>query len=326
MKTEILQLLRASDSYVSGQEICQRLEVSRTAIWKVINQLKEEGYVIEAVSKKGYRLQECPDLVTKSEIHSQLDTKWLGREMTCVSEVGSTNQELKKLAEEGACHGSTYVANVQMAGRGRRGREWDSKTGNHITMSLLLRPTFEPSIASMLTLVMAVSVAKAIEEVTKLSCMIKWPNDILIEGRKVAGILTEMSAEQGYIHYVVIGVGVNVNEEELPPQIAEIATSIQQQRGVEQNRSRLIVRILHYFEQEYERFCQQGDLGHIMEWYEKHLRNIGSVVRVESPSGVYEAKAVGMNEQGELLVEREGGRIEAIYAGEVSIRGINGYV
>ncbi len=325
MKTKILKLLRSDASYISGQELCQQLHVSRTAVWKVMNQLKEEGYVIEAVQNKGYCLVQEPDLLTKSALQSRMNTKWAAQSVICVAETGSTNQELKKLAEEGAVHGTLFVANTQNAGRGRRGREWDSKQGDHITMSLLLRPDFAPDIASQLTLVMAASVVKAIEALTGLCCQIKWPNDVLIENRKVSGILTEMSAEMGYIHYVVIGVGINVNYNVVPKDLVDIATSLQLESGKSIERATLIAKVMECFEHLYEQFCHTGNLSNVQEWYNEHLINKDAVVKVLQPNNEFEAIARGINEMGELVVEREN-RLEKIYAGEVSIRGTKGYV
>ncbi len=325
MKTKILKLLRSDVRYISGQELCEQLNVSRTAVWKVMNQLKEEGYVIEAVQNKGYCLMKEPDLLTKSALQSRINTKWAGQSVTCVEETGSTNQELKKLAEEGAVHGTLFVANMQNAGRGRRGREWESTQGDNITMSLLLRPDFAPDIASQLTLVMAASVVKAIEPLTGLSCMIKWPNDVLIENKKVSGILTEMSAEMGYIHYVVIGVGINVNHTAIPEHLADTATSLQLELDQVIERATLIAKVLECFEELYEQFCLTGNLSALQEWYNDHLMNKDAVVKVMQPNGEFEAIARGINEVGELIVERDG-TCESIYAGEVSVRGTNGYV
>ncbi|MFI3200788.1 MAG: biotin--[acetyl-CoA-carboxylase] ligase [Eubacteriales bacterium] len=326
MKTKILKLLRERETHISGQELCEIFQVSRTAIWKVMNQLKEDGYEIEAIQNKGYRLKREPDILTESELKSRFSTKWIGEQVVCVKEVGSTNQELKKLAEEEALHGTLYIGEQQVAGRGRRGREWESDTGENITMSLLLRPDFNPDLASRLTLVMAISVAKALEEVTGLSCMIKWPNDILIREKKVCGILTEMSAEMGFIHYVVIGVGINVNHMNIPKHLEEIATSIQKEMGRKCKRTDIIVRTMEYFEEAYETFCQTYDVSEMLDWYNDHLLNKNSMVRVLLPEQEYEAKAIGINEKGELQVERDDGMIENIYAGEVSVRGITGYV
>ncbi len=326
MKTEILKLLRTKESYISGQELCEIFQVSRTAIWKVMNQLKEEGYEIEAIKNKGYQLQGEPDILTVSELKSRITTKWVGETIICVKEVGSTNQELKKLAEEDGKEGTLYIGERQIAGRGRRGREWESDTGDNVTMSLLLRPNCNPDLASRLTLVMAISVAKALEELTGLSCMIKWPNDILIGEKKVCGILTEMSAETGFIHYVVIGVGINVNHTNIPKHLETIATSLQREMNQKCKRTDVIITVMEYFEKAYEQFCKTCDLSKFLDWYNEHLFNRNATVRILLPEEEYEGRALGINASGELLVERENQIIENIYAGEVSVRGTKGYV
>ena len=184
MKEKILKCLREAEDYVSGQELCQMFDVSRTAIWKVMNQLKEEGYVIDAVKNKGYRLVQTPDLVTSDEVESLLETSWAARPVVYEEEQASTNQTAKMLAEQGASHGTLVVAERQVSGRGRRGRPWHSPKGSGIWMSILLRPQIHPMSASMLTLVAAMAVYDAISSRVE-GCAIKWPNDIVIDGRKV---------------------------------------------------------------------------------------------------------------------------------------------
>lgn len=198
MKTEILKLLRESGDYISGQELCSLFGVSRTAVWKVINQLKEEGYGIEAVQNKGYRLRLNPDVLSYSELKSRIRNNWAGGEIYYYEETGSTNIDAKRLGEEGAAHGTIVVADKQNAGRGRRGRAWQSPAGKDIYFTILLRPSFEPDKASGLTLVMALSVAQAVERKCNLKAGIKWPNDVVLNGKKICGILTEMNMETDY--------------------------------------------------------------------------------------------------------------------------------
>ena len=193
MKAEILKILKKEKDYVSGQELCESLGVSRTAVWKAIRQLEEQGYVIEAVRNKGYRLVEEADVLTVAELHSVLDTKWLGKELEYYYETDSTNNRARDAAEKGASHGFLAVADCQTAGKGRRGRVWNSPHGTDIYMSFVLRPTFTPSQASMLTLVAGMAVVKGVQKATGLSAMIKWPNDAVVNGKKICGILTEMS-------------------------------------------------------------------------------------------------------------------------------------
>ena len=326
MKTEILSMLRAADGYVSGQQICDRFHVSRTAVWKIIEQLKEEGYEIEAVRRKGYHLTQSPDVMSKAEIESRIGTKWAGRNVFYYEEIDSTNTKAKALAEQGAIHGTLVTTDRQKAGKGRRGRVWESTPGDNIYMTILLKPQISPAQAPMLTLVMALSVVEAIREETGLNAGIKWPNDIVINGKKLCGILTEMSLEEGHISYVVSGVGINANGVEFPEEIAEKGTSLKLESGKEWNRARIIISVMEKFEKNYEIFVEEGTLVKLKERYNTFLVNKGKEVRVLDPKGEYTAFAFGINEKGELLVERKDGRQEAVFSGEVSVRGIYGYV
>ena len=212
MKTEILKLLREQDGYLSGQQICETLGVSRTAVWKVMNQLKEEGYQIEAVPNKGYHLLQTPDILSVSEIESRLTTDHMARKLYYYDVTDSTNTDCKRYMEEEGVHGTLVVADMQRAGKGRRGRSWESPSGHAIFMSLGLKPEISPNKASMLTLVMALAVCDGIAGVTGQETGIKWPNDVVLHQKKICGILTEMSAEPDYINQVNIRVGINVNQ------------------------------------------------------------------------------------------------------------------
>lgn len=328
MKTDILKLLRESESYVSGQQLCEHFGVSRTAVWKVIQQLKEEGYQIEAVRNKGYRITDIPDVMTREELESRMagNTKWAGQKLYVYEEIDSTNIRAKQLGETGEPHGTLVVANRQSAGRGRRGRNWESPEGCGVYLSVLLRPEFTPDRASMLTLVMAYSVAKALKECTGLDVQIKWPNDIVINGKKLVGILTEMSTEIDYINHVVVGVGINVNTEIFPEEIEDKATSLRIECGYKIQRSFIVAEVMKQFEQDYEMFLQKKDLSWFREKYDQLLVNCGREVMIHGAVEPYAAHALGISDTGELLVRLEDGSVEAVYAGEVSVRGIYGYV
>ncbi len=317
---------------MSGQQLCDRLGVSRTAVWKVMKQLKEEGYQIESVPSRGYRLVESPaDVYSESEIASRLQTKWAGRRLVFFESTGSTNPDAKRFAEEGAPHGTTVVADRQTAGRGRRGRSWESPAGRSIYFTSIVRPAFVPDKASMITLVMALSVAEAIQEVTGLPTGIKWPNDIVVNGKKVVGILTEMSMtpEMNEIQFLVAGVGVNVNQEsleEFPEELRGTATSLKIESGRQFNRAALLAEILARFEESYETFERTVDLSGLRARYESRLVGRNAVVRVLDPAGEYTGISRGITETGELIVEKESGERTLVYAGEVSVRGLYGYV
>ena len=325
MKAEILTILKDTDGYVSGQELCERFGVSRTAVWKVMNQLKKEGYEIESVQNKGYHLVKTPDILSKNELVSIRKTKWVGTEICYFDVTDSTNTQAKSLGEGDAPNGTLVVAGKQESGRGRRGRSFESPAGTGIFMTLLLRPEIEPQNASMLTLVSALAVAKGIEHMVDLPVQIKWPNDIVINGKKVCGILTEMSAQMDYVNYIVIGIGINVSYEEFPEEIKDVATSIYLESGKHVNRAMLIEKIWEEFEDYYELYEKTQDLSSLVKEYDSYLVNRGQKVRVLDPKEPYEGKAMGITDRGELIVDTWEAR-RLVSAGEVSVRGVYGYV
>lgn len=326
MKAEILALLRENDKFVSGQELCNRFGVSRTAVWKVINQLKKEGYRIEAVQNKGYHMVSSPDLLSKYELESRMATAWLGKEIVYKETTGSTNADVRRMAEDGAENGLLVVADAQTSGKGRRGRQWESEKGTNLYFSMLLKPDIAPDKASMITLVAAYSVAKMIAKNTGLDAKIKWPNDIVVGKKKVCGILTEMNMERDYIHHIVVGIGINVNEEEFPDEIRDMATSLKKEVGRIVSRANLLCDILLQFEKDYSAFLAAEDLKPFIDDYNKMLVNKGALVKVLDPKGEFSGIAGGINEEGMLIVFKENGQIEKVYAGEVSVRGMYGYV
>lgn len=325
MKTELLTVLREADGYVSGQDLCEKFGVSRTAVWKVVNQLKEAGYEIESVQNKGYRLVASPDMISEEELKSMQKTAWVGQEIFCFPVLDSTNTKAKQLAEEGYPSGTLVVAEQQDAGRGRRGRDWASPRGVGIFMTLMLKPDILPNNASMLTLVAALAVAAAIRKCTGRPAGIKWPNDIVMNGKKVCGILTEMSAQIDYVNHVVVGIGINVHNESFPEDIAPIATSLYLETGVRYRRAALIEEIWEQFERYYAVFLQTQDLSGLVKEYEAHLVNMHQSVRVIDPKEPFDGRAMGITPRGELMVDTWESR-RLVSAGEVSVRGIYGYV
>ena len=299
-------------------------------MWKAIGQLKKEGYHIEAVQNKGYLLVENDriDVFGQRDIESRLNTKVMGRALHFFEETDSTNAQAKQMAEQNEAHGALFVADHQTMGRGRRGRAWDSPAGKNIYFTLLLRPQIMPNQASMLTLVMAMAVAKGIEKTTGEKAFIKWPNDIVMDNRKVCGILTEMSltTEMDSIQYVVIGVGINVGLQSFAEELSGKAASLEEVTKQNISRGRLLANIMECFEEYYELFIKTLDLSDILEEYNACLVNKDRQVRVLDPKGEFDGIAKGITRTGELLVETEDGTTKEIYAGEVSVRGIYGYV
>ena len=265
--------------------------------------------------------------MNKEVLMSHLKSKEMGRTCVAFEETDSTNVQADRLALEGAPHGTLVVADAQTAGRGRRGRTWVSKAGTNIYMSLMLRPEIAPEHASMLTLVMGLSTARACSELVSGhgEIGIKWPNDLVWDGRKICGILTEMRMDGNKVDHVVIGVGINVNGTDFPPELRETAASLCMLTGEPLCREALTARIMELFERDYELFLRTEDLSGLLEDYNRFLVNRNREVRVLDPQKEYTGVARGINELGELLVEC-GGQIKTVYAGEVSVRGIYGYV
>lgn len=326
MKEEILRLLRSADGYISGQELCNRFGVSRTAVWKAINQLKEAGYEIEAQQNKGYRLMAAPDLMTEAEIKSLMHTEWVAKEVLYFDTIDSTNTKAQELAEKGYPSGTLVVADKQESGKGRRGRSWVSPSGTGIFMTLMIKPDINPNNASMLTLVAALAVAKAITSVTGEVALIKWPNDIVVNGKKVCGILTEMNAQFDYINNIVVGIGINVHNESFPEEISQMASSLMIEAGGKRfHRAQIIAETMSYFEQYYDTFLKTQDLSALVREYDELLVNRNKSVRVLDPKEPFDGKAMGITPKGELIVETWESR-KLVSSGEVSVRGIYGYV
>ena len=322
MRTRILEILRKSPTeYLSGEEISKKLLVSRTAIWKQMQTLKQAGYEIEAHPRRGYRLKSLPDLLLPYEIRDTLSTKMLGRgEIYYFSDIDSTNSEAKKQANLGCLEGAIVLAETQNGGRGRLSRGWFSPTGKGIWLSVVLRPPFNPYDAPKCTLLAAVAVTKAIRSITGIECGIKWPNDILYQGKKIVGILTEMSAEIDAINHVVIGIGINVNieKQEFPSELMESATSLSIIAGHSISRLTLLHAVLLELEQEYDKVIEQGFVQMLEEW-RKFSVTLGENVTVVGSGRSFSGMAMDIDTDGALLVQTEG-VLERVLAGDVSIR------
>lgn len=318
----ILELLRRQEGFLSGEDIGRELSITRAAVWKGIKKLREEGYEIEAVTNRGYRLTNPETMYNKRELEQGLKTKTMGQSIYFYEETDTTNNRARELALEGAPEGTLVVAEKQTAGRGRRGKVWESPLGTGIWMSLVLRPQIMPAEASVLTLLCGLATAEAIEAETGLSADIKWPNDILINGKKAVGILTEMDCEMSEVHFVIPGIGINVNTASFPPEIAEIATSLYLECGKTVSRRRLVHRVLERLEEHYETFLRTGSFAAMLEDYRKHCITLGKEVHVLGREPFF-AEALDITPEGELLVRRaDNGKEEVVFSGEVSIRGV----
>ena len=318
----ILELLRRQEGFLSGEDIGRELSITRAAVWKGIKKLREEGYEIEAVTNRGYRLTNPETMYNKRELEQGLKTKTMGQTIYFYEETDTTNNRARELALEGAPEGTLVVAEKQTAGRGRRGKVWESPLGTGIWMSLVLRPQIMPAEASVLTLLCGLATAEAIEVETGLSVGIKWPNDILINGKKAVGILTEMDCEMSQVHFVIPGIGINVNTTSFPPEIADIATSLYLECGKTVSRRRLVHKVLERLEEHYETFLRTGSFTAMLEDYRKHCITLGKEVHVLGREPFF-AEALDITPEGELLVRRaDNGKEEVVFSGEVSIRGV----
>lgn len=318
-REELLKLLRRpGGDYLSGEALSRALEVSRSAVWKQIRLLREQGYVIEAVPSRGYRLAETPDSLIPAEIQADLGTRVVGGELVCLEETDSTNARAHELGEAGAADGTVVIADQQSAGKGRLGRRWSSPAGVNLYASVLLRPELPPRFAPQLTFVSAVAVARAVGEISGLAAEVKWPNDILLAGRKVAGLLNEMSAETERIHYVILGIGVNLNmaPEQFPDDLRYPATSVAIETGRPVSRLAFTRSLLRQLDDLYQLFLQQG-IEPILQLWQALFPLLGRRVSVDQQGTLLRGRVEGLDGDGALLLRLDDGRLERILAGDV---------
>jgi BirA family biotin operon repressor/biotin-[acetyl-CoA-carboxylase] ligase len=304
--------------FVSGEQLSEQLQCSRTAIWKHITALREAGYEFEAVSRKGYRLISQPDRLSAVKIMTSLQTRVMGRSLKLYDEVDSTQIVAQRLAEEGAGEGTLVIAEQQNAGRGRMGKPWHSPKGKGIWMSLVLRPTIPIHFTPQLTLLTAVAVCRAIRKVTALPVAIKWPNDLLIEKRKICGILLESTAEDERLRYVIAGIGISVNleEDDYPEHLKTIATSLRLASGHKVDRIQIIKHVWEEFEALYDLYQEKG-FEPIRTAWEALTMSLGSTVRANTPKGPIEGTALSIDEMGALVVKLADGEIVKLYSAEI---------
>lgn len=317
---KILNVLRHNrDSYVSGEELCKIAGISRAAIWKHIEKLREECYDIEALPHLGYKLVAIPDSLIPSEIKWKLKTKIFGKEIISYKKVDSTNIVAYELAEKGMKEGTVILADEQAKGKGRHGRHWSSPSKGGIYMSCILRPSIAPNEIPRITLLAAVAVAQAIRDVSSLEVTIKWPNDIMIDGKKLCGILTQMKAEQDSVDFVVLGIGINVNSpiKQLPKGASSIKEELYRTSAkAALSRVELTKRVLEKLEEYYNILKKEGFEPIINTWKDLSLM-IGSRVKVTLHSKTFEGLAHDINPDGALVVRTESGLLEKISSGDV---------
>lgn len=321
LRKEILSMLRARVGiFVSGEDLGRRFDVSRAAIGKQIQKLRLEGYDIESAVSLGHRLRQLPDLLKPEEVCPNLTTKIFGCELNYFSQISSTNDEAKKLAAAGCPEGTLVITEEQIGGRGRLSRGWFSPYAKGVWFSAVLRPPFPPHEAPKCTLMAAVAVNRAIRDISGIPSGIKWPNDILCNGRKLVGILTEMSAEMDAINFVVIGMGTNVNvrAEEFPEELRDIATSLMIESGRKISRMELLVCILKHLEALYMEARSNG-FAKVLEAWRAESLTLGKSVQVIGLDKSFAGTAIDIDNDGALMVSTSKG-VEKVVAGDVSIR------
>lgn len=321
MQKKILDILLNADDFISGQEISEKLGVSRQAVWKSINALKEKGYEIQSVTNRGYRLVSSPNYLNESSLKSLLHNKIIGKNLIVLDSVNSTNDYLKKLGNEGCENGTVVAAREQTRGKGRLGRTWQSKKDDGIAFSVLLRPNVAPSEVSAITPLAGLAVCKAIREYTKLDCVIKWPNDIIIGRKKLVGILTEMSAEFDAVEYVITGIGINVDHTSFPEEIAFKATSLLLETGRHIDKNEFLACVLEHLENEFVKNNLELTPTALSE-YTELCATVGRSVTFQRGTRRISGMAVGVSEHGELKVMMSDGTISLVNSGEVTVQGI----
>jgi BirA family biotin operon repressor/biotin-[acetyl-CoA-carboxylase] ligase len=319
MDEEILRLLRTHPSdFVSGEEISRLLKLSRTAIWKRVRSLRTLGYVIEALPRRGYRLIQSPDLLLPSEIDPLLRTEWMGKKVHYFNSVDSTNSTAYQLALDGAKEGEVVIGESQEKGRGRLGRQWVSPPFLNLYLSVVLRPKIPPHQASLITFMAAVAAAETIERHSGLIPSIKWPNDLLLREKKVAGLLNEIPSETDRIHFIILGMGVNLNMDakEFPKDIRTQATSLKAEKGRPVSRKAFAALLLEELERWYDIFLKEGGTPVLKAWRDR-AQIQGKEVRVTSFDDVRIGRAVDVDSDGALILETRGGERKRIVAGDV---------
>ncbi|GAB6990270.1 biotin--[acetyl-CoA-carboxylase] ligase [Paenibacillus pini] len=310
------------ETFVSGEEISRSLSISRTAVWKQINKLREAGYEFEAVPHKGYRMVSKPDAIQPVALIQALGTSMMGSRLKVLGSTTSTQDEARALAEDGAPEGTLVIAEEQTGGKGRLGRKWFSPAGKGVWMSLILRPNQPLQDTPQLTLLAGVAVCRAVRKMTGLDAGIKWPNDLLVDRRKICGILLESAAEEEHVRYCIVGIGISVNldETDYPPELQGVATSLKIASGTTVDRTQLIAAVMVEFETLYELYCSQG-FQPIASLWEALSVTLGESVTIKNIYGdEVHGVAAGISAAGALLVDMGDGRQVPVFSGDVELK------
>jgi len=322
--SKILHTLVSENGFVSGGRLCRELQMTRSAIWKHVSQLREAGYDVEAVSGRGYRLAGLTGAPVAEEVQPFLATESFGRQFVHLATTDSTNLHARSLAREGAPEGTVVVAESQTGGRGRMRRPWVSPSGVNLYVSIVLRPPLPSIRVPEIPLVAAAAIHAALVEVCPaLRAFIKWPNDILAGGRKLCGILCEMESEPDCTHFVVVGFGVNVNLDPVPEELQGIATSVAIETGEHGSRARILAAVLNRFERLYTEWLAGEDLGFLLPVLERNAWLQGRDVRIEQFNRILSGTVTGLSPQGHLLLRDADGSVIAVNSGEAHLQSIN---
>ena len=325
MREKILKVILDNEKeFISGEELSKKLGISRTAIWKHIRILRSQGYNIESVNKKGYRLVDEPtDLLNPQNIYRNLKTKFIGKNVLHFETIDSTNDYAKKIGNE-LRDGSVIISEEQTKGKGRLGRVWESKAGEGIWMSIILKPNIIPNKAPFITLIEGASIVKALN-ILGVDAKIKWPNDITINNKKLSGILTELSAEIERVDYIVVGIGMNVKDTDFEEELKDKATSLYKE-NYNVSRIDIVKEILCQFEKLYLDYIEKDDKKEVLDICRQYSAIINKEIYVIKNDQKELVDCIGINEEGNLIIKNKDGKLEEIMSGEVSIRGVKGYV
>ncbi len=303
---------------ISGARIAREIGVSRTTVWRWVDQLRKLGVHVKGQPRTGYFLEKVPEILTPDLVRKRLKGSLFGKRVLHFFKTDSTNRVAMELGNGDEPEGTVVIAEEQTAGRGRAGRKWHSERGTGLYFTILLRPRLSPAQAPLLTMLAGISAHSAIEAQTGLTLELKWPNDLLLNGKKIGGILTEMYAEPSAVRFVIIGIGINVNQEKFPDELSGVATSLKGESGKNTYRLELLVRLLRQFESDYNRFLREGS-GFVVERFQK-LSSFGQGrrVRIDTGTATYTGTTAGLSPEGLLLVLRDNGAVTTVIAGDVT--------
>lgn len=320
---QILNCLTKADDFLSGEDLCRAFGMTRSAVWKHIRLLRAEGYQVDAVTGRGYRLSGVTGRPVAGEVQPFLTARRFGKNIVYHAVTPSTNLLAKALASDGSPEGMVVVADSQSGGRGRMGRVWLSPPGSNLYLSLILRPGVPSIRVPQLTLLVAVAIHRALCDVApELQFMIKWPNDILVNGKKLCGVLCEMQSEPDMTHFVVVGIGINVNQSEFPPELHGMATSLFLETLRSFSRPKLLAAVLNHFEPLYDRWLLQDDLAFTLSYLEEHSLLQSNEVTIDQLNRSLSGTVKGISCGGELILERADGQTILVSSGEAHLRKI----